>query len=291
MIIVKLIGGLGNQMFQYAAGKQLSILHQTELLIDTSYLDKDSNGSYTKRELELNVFNLNLKFASDTDIELFNIQKSSKYSRGLQRNFPFLFNYVYAAESGSLFNKHFFKFPKNTYLEGFWQSENYFKNCKSILLNEFTPKEPINSINLEWVNKISNCESVFLHVRRGDYISNKNHNLHNILSMDYYSKALQTIKNNYPDIEVFVFSDDLTWCKENLNFEAKMHFMDANERTSFHLDLFVMSFCKHAIIANSSFSWWGAWLNNNPNKIVVAPKQWFLNSNSKDLIPNQWIKI
>ena len=291
MIIVKLIGGLGNQMFQYAAAKQLALMRKTDLVIDCSYLEKDPNGAYTKRNVELDVFNVNFKKATFQDIEKFNIKQSSKFSRGMQRNFPFLFKWLYAAESGSAFNKHFFNFPKNSYLEGFWQSENYFKNCRSLLLTEFSLKEPLDAYNLIWKNKIMNCESVSLHVRRGDYISTSNHNLHNILSIDYYLKAISFMKKSHPAMEVFVFSDDLKWCKENLNSNEKIHFVDANQVSNFHLDLYLMTQCKHNIIANSSFSWWGAWLNQNSNNIVIAPKNWYLNSNTNDLLPKQWIKI
>jgi len=154
MIIVKLIGGLGNQLFQYAAGRHLAYLHNTELLVDTSYLEKNPNGSYTKRELELSVFNLRLKIANKEDIKKFNIQSSSKYSRALQRHLPFLFTNLYAAESGIQYQKDFLNYPKNTYLDGFWQSERYFKSIESILLKEFTPNESLNSENENWLNKI-----------------------------------------------------------------------------------------------------------------------------------------
>ena len=294
MIIVKLIGGLGNQMFQYATGRYLAHLHQTDLFVDTSFLEKNPNGSYTKRELELSVLNLDLKIVPVSDVMKFNIEGSNKYSRALQRQFPFLFTNLYAAESGVQYQKKFLNYPKNTYLDGFWQSERYFKTIESILLKEFTPKETLNSENENWLNKITASESVSIHVRRGDYISSKNaQEHHGNLNVDYYANALKIIKDTHKNSEVFLFSDDLDWCKDNLKLDNEIYYVDANQKNNFHLDMYLMSQCKHNIIANSSFSWWGAWLNEHQHKIVAAPKKWFANKSltTKDLIPSQWIVI
>jgi hypothetical protein len=291
MIIVKLIGGLGNQLFQYAAGKYLAHFHQTELLVDTSYLDQDPNGSYTKRNLELLVFNLDLKIASKNDIKKFNIESSNKYSRTIQRYLPFLFSNLYAAESGIKYQKQFVHYPKNTYLDGFWQSESYFKPIESILLKEFTPKGNLNLENKNWLNKISTCQSISMHIRRGDYVFNETaQQLHGNLGFDYYTNSLNLIKENIENFEVFVFSDDLDWCKSNLKFDNVIHYVDANQKQNFHLDMFLMSHCKHNIIANSSFSWWAGWLNQNENKKVIAPANWFRQKDliTKDLIPPLW---
>lgn len=294
MIVVKLLGGLGNQMFQYAAGLSLAQNKKTELLVDESYLIAETNNQYTKRNLELQCFNIDIKVASDKDIKRFNITRSNKYIRGLQRNFPFLFSNLYAAESGMAYQKEFFNFPKNTYLDGFWQSEKYLKNIESILEKKFIPKEKLNTENSDWLNKITNSESVSLHIRRGDYVINKNSQEHHgNLNFSYYNDALDIIKSKHSNIEVFVFSDDLNWCKENLNLEYKTHFVDANQKSNFHFDMYLMSHCNHNIIANSSFSWWGAWLNKNPEKIIIAPKKWFADEsiNTTDLIPAKWIRI
>ena len=294
MIIVKLIGGLGNQMFQYAAGRYLAELHKTELLMDTGYLEKDPNGAYTKRKLELDVFNIDLKIATKDDIQKFKIESSNKYSRTIQRKLPILFTNLYVAESGSAYHKEFLSYPKNTYLDGFWQSEYYFKEIESILVNDFVLKDPLNKDNKDWLKKIENCESVSLHIRRGDYISNAaSQSHHGSCDIEYYKKAVEFIKEKHKTIEIFVFSDDLEWCKENLNIRETLHFVDANQKQNRHLDMFLMSHCKHNVIANSSFSWWAAWLNRNQQKIVVAPLKWFNDPAIKthDLIPKEWIRI
>jgi len=147
MIIVKLIGGLGNQMFQYAAGKYLAHLHNTDLFVDVSYLNKDSNGAYTQRHFELDVWNVNLKIASEKDIKKFRTHRSHKISRVLQRTLPILYTNLYAAESGAAYQKQFLNFPENTYLDGFWQSERYFKPIRSILLDEFRSKTNLDAVN------------------------------------------------------------------------------------------------------------------------------------------------
>lgn len=294
MIIVRLIGGLGNQMFQYAAGKYLAQLHKTDLLVDTSFLERDPKGAYTKRELELSVFNLELNIASKEDIKRFNIEHSNKYSRALQRHLPILFTNLYAAETGISYQKEFLNYPENTYLDGFWQSERYFKDIEALLVKEFTPKDKLNVENESWLYKINFCESVSMHIRRGDYVNKKNaQDHHGNLSLDYYRNALNFIKQKASDIQIFVFSDDLEWCRTNLKLNDSIHFVDANQHRNFHLDLFLMSHCKHNIIANSSFSWWAAWLNQNVKKTVIAPANWFTDRtlNTKDLIPSSWIIV
>lgn len=294
MIVVKLIGGLGNQMFQYAAGRYLAHLHQTELLVDVSHLNKEANGAYTQRRFELDVWNVNVKVATEKDIQRFNIHRSNKISRVLQRTLPILFSNVYAAESGAAYQKQFLNFPKNTYLDGFWQSERYFKPIREKLLQEFTSKVSLNSANTAWFDKIKNTESVSLHIRRGDYISHKTANAHHgVCGVEYYEKAVRIIQEKHKSIELFIFSDDLDWCRETLKFNSKMYFVDSNQRENLHLDMVLMSYCKHNVIANSSFSWWAAWLNQYSDKIVVAPGKWFNDTsiNTSDLIPQEWIKL
>lgn len=294
MIIVKLIGGLGNQMFQYAAGRYLAHLHQTDLLIDTGYLEKDPDGAYTKRKLELNVFNISLNIATKKEIDRFNIENTNKYFRTLQRKLPILFNNLYATESGTTYHKEFLSYPKNTYLDGFWQSEQYFKPIESVLINDFVLKDPLNKENKEWLKKIESSESVSLHIRRGDYISNPaSQSHHGSVDKDYYLKAIEYIKEKHKNSEIFVFSDDLEWCEANLKTKETLHFVDANQKQHLHLDMFLMSHCKHNIIANSSFSWWAAWLNRNEYKIVIAPLKWFNDPRIKtyDLIPKEWIRL
>ena len=291
MIIVKLMGGLGNQMFQYATAKALALKHGVDVKVDVSYLNENAKGNYTQRNFDLDTFEKPVNIASKDEINTFLRKADNKLSRFIHRKFPFLFSSLRAVESGSPYHSEFEKYPKNTYLEGFWQSELYFKRYETDIRNDFKFKQNIIDKNLQISSLISNTESVSVHVRRGDYIKNAESNkFHGVCSLNYYYKAIEHIANLKPNIELFIFSDDIEWCKNNFSFKYPVHFMETNDAYS---DLYLMSKCKHNIIANSSFSWWGAWLNTNSNKIVIAPKQWIANTsvNTKDIIPSSWIKL
>jgi len=292
MIIVKLIGGLGNQMFQYAAGKALSLERGTELLIDKSDLDKETNGAFTKRHYELGCFNITERFANSNDLFPYKNIGSSRLKRLRDRYFPWLVNKVSFYESGNSFHRNFFKLPANTYLNGFWQSEKYFKKYETQIRNSFQIKDPLPDELKDVLQNIRTTTSVSLHVRRGDYVSLKSANdYHGLCSQEYYEAAIDKLKKKYRDIVIFVFSDDIEWCKTNLNFNSPMHFISQNKGAQW--DLYLMSECRHNIIANSSFSWWGSWLNTNPNKVVIAPKNWFRDTtiSTNDLIPENWIRL
>ncbi|MFH0972649.1 MAG: alpha-1,2-fucosyltransferase, partial [Patescibacteria group bacterium] len=183
------------------------------------------------------------------------------------------------------------KLKDDIFLDGYWQTEKYFKDIEDIIRSEFTLKTEYSNLNPELIAKISSCNSVSMHIRRGDYITNQNTNeFHGICFLDYYKKAINLIAEKFPNPTIFIFSDDLKWCKENIKIKYPIVFVKGNKN---YEDLIMMSKCSHNIIANSSFSWWGAWLNNNPNKIVIAPQKWLNNPNINysDIIPSTWIKI
>ena len=291
MIIVKLIGGLGNQMFQYAAAKALALRHHTDVKVDTTELEIDPAGKFTKRHFELGIFEADIHIATKDELAPFLKLGNSKVKRELQRRLPFLYRRLMAVESGSPYHPEFLEYPENTYLSGFWQSELYFTNVAEEIRKDFTFANKIIEGNKELASKISITNSVSAHVRRGDYITNANANqFHGLCSLDYYNQAVSLISAKENGLELFVFSDDIAWCKENLKYDFPVHFVETNDA---HGDMYLMSLCKHNIIANSSFSWWGAWLNRNPKKTVVAPKQWVADTsvNTQDLIPGGWIKI
>ncbi len=292
MIITKLIGGLGNQMFQYAAGKSLAIKKGVELKVDLSHLNKDAQGVYTQRTYELNVFNLKVAEATPEEISDFENLNSSKWKRLLQRNMPNMFAKTYFSESGNKYHPAFETLPKQVYLDGFWQSEKYFQAIRNILLKGFELKNE-QSKNVQLLNaKIKSGNSVSLHVRRGDYVNLPSaNNFHGLCSMDYYQAAEKLLQEKIGDCDFFVFSDDIEWCKENLKLNSRMHFIEHNEPAC--IDMYLMRTCKHNIIANSSFSWWGAWLNENANKLVISPEYWFktIKSIDIDILPANWITL
>jgi hypothetical protein len=183
--------------------------------------------------------------------------------------------------------------PDNSYLSGLWQTEKYFKDCEEIIRTEFTFKQPLNKKNSELSETIRRKNSVSIHIRRGDYIYNsEEYKIHGLCSIDYYKKAVECIANKAGELTLFIFSDDIEWVKNNLKFDFPIIFVD-NNVDDIHEDLRLMSLCKHNIIANSTFSWWGAWLNNNKEKIVIAPKKWFneFEADTKDIYPDSWMRI
>ena len=293
MIVVKLMGGLGNQLFQYATGRALALKYQTELKLDLSFLNSDPKNVYTKRELELHVFNVSANIATDKEVDAFSKRTLiQKIVRKISPNSPS--KYFVANQKGFEYDEAFEEYPNNSYLNGYWQSERYFATVRDVLLKDLIIKKEMSEQCKLTKSLILNSNSVSLHIRRGDYVSNKNATAsHGILSLEYYNKAMTHLNGLHQDLKVFIFSDDMNWVKENLKLTNECVYVDFNTGENSVFDMYLMSQCKHNIIANSSFSWWGAWLNQNPHKTVIAPEKWFAdkNLNTKDLIPNSWLKI
>ena len=185
-------------------------------------------------------------------------------------------------------------------LDGYWQNEDYFKDIREDILECFTfNPEGIDQKNKETAEKMMTSNSVSLHVRRGDYLTSAyQHVYSNICSVQYYKRATEYICQNIDNLFFFIFSDDIEWCKENIRElfgdgfdESRIAFIDYNHGDQSYLDMYLMSKCRHHIIANSTFSWWGAWLGTNEDKIVVAPDRWFANHDVTDIICDDWVRI
>ncbi|MBS1637644.1 MAG: alpha-1,2-fucosyltransferase [Bacteroidetes bacterium] len=293
MVAVKLMGGLGNQMFQYAAGKALASRLNTICLLDTGFLDADPKGHYTKRHYELSAFEIQQNIASADALKPFLKHPRNRYTLALQRSVPGLFNTVYFYEKGMEFQPAFNKLKGNVYLDGYWQSERYFQEQAVSVRKDFTCKGPVPAITGQWHQKIRETYAVSLHIRRGDYISSKTDNeFHGTCTLAYYEAAIAYLKKYLPAFEVFLFSDDPEWCSANIHFTVPTHIVTQPDIAN-HWDLYLMASCRHHIIANSSFSWWGAWLNPDMDKQVIAPQKWFAthHKNTKDLIPASWIRL
>lgn len=293
MVIVNLIGGLGNQLFQYAAGRSLSIAHQTNLKLDISGFEE-----YKLRTYGLDPFCVQEVFASP--VEIANVTGSSKKGlsrfvfRARERLKPHFRRVVFSEPHFRPFNPDIFKTPTNVYLNGYWQSEKYFADIKDIIRREFTLKYEPDSYNREMIKRISSANSVSIHIRRGDYVSNPVTNrIHGTCTLDYYERCVSLISRKIDKPEFFVFSDDPDWAADNLRLDYPAVIVTHNGVIKAHEDLRLMSSCKHNILANSSFSWWAAWLNPNPDKMVYVPQQWFkrVDVHTRDLILNDWIKV
>ena len=292
MIIVKISGGLGNQLFQFSFGKFLSKKLHTKVLYDIQ-TNKVLND-FTPRLLNLSFFNIHLDFATKKDI-----RKMKRFSRGIWERieriiilkFPFL-NKTYFVESSNhqmISNKYI---KDNCYYEGYWQTYNYLLLNDIELRKDISLKNSLSKEKIELAKDIVNSESVSIHIRRGDYITiKKNNDKYNICSMDYYLRAIVYLEKLYKNkLRFYVFSDDIDWAKSNFKDE-KFNVMQGNQPGE---DIYFMSLCKHNIIANSTFSWWGAWLNSNKNRIVITPKNWYkeyTNDSTIEFIPSDWVQL
>lgn len=291
MIVSRLEGGLGNQMFQYAAGLRLAAARNTRLKLDLSKLDDPTMS--TPRSYELGVFAVTAEVASLDEVKALTaggrglmgrladrLSRSSARPPGLERSFHF--------------DSRVLTFFDGAYLRGYWQSERYFADAADRLRREFSWKREPEGKNAEMIDEISACNAVSLHVRRGDYVTNPvAHSVHGTCSIDYYRHAVDHLASRIENPIFFLFSDDPDWTREHLELRGSVRLVDHNGPGAGSEDLRLMSRCAHHIIANSTFSWWGAWLNPSPDKIVVASKQWFADESldTSDLLPESWVEL
>ena len=293
MIIVKLIGGLGNQMFQYSVGRQLAEMHNTKLKLDVTGFEK-----YQLRSYNLGAFNVKEQFATRDEIRSF-AGSAPRLVERLWRHVgrPRLFRkQPYIKEISLRFDPDILGLPDNVYLEGYWQSEKYFLGIADTIRQELTVKDPLRGKNLEIADLMRSYDSVSLHVRRGDYVADTTTNQHHgVCSLDYYARCAAAVSERIANPHFFIFTDDPVWVRENLKLPYPSTFVDHNGPSQAHEDIRLMSACQHHIIANSSFSWWGAWLNKSAGKRVFAPKQWFaaedVQTKADDLVPGGWNRM
>jgi hypothetical protein len=292
MIVTRLIGGLGNQLFQYAAGRALSIKNSSDLLLDISnYSTYKLHQGY---QLE-KIFTGKFKVASDSDVkEIIGSPNIAKLKCAFYRATKLTRRRGIIIEPGFSYWCDFPKVQDESYISGYWQSEKYFLDYHDEILNDLRFKSDFNDLNLDVLDKLkSSNKSVSIHIRRGDYLKNPRAlATHGLLPMSYYKSAVEYIERvvGYP--HYYIFSDDIEWVKTNLKLNGNHTFITHNLGENSYMDMMLMTFCSHHIIANSSFSWWGAWLNPSKDKIVIAPKRWFANNlNDLDLIPESWIRI
>lgn len=288
MKIVKFHGGLGNQMFQYCFYERM-MLESNEVLADTSFFKKVKahNGLEIER-----LFNIKLN-KTDEKIErfLFSKNKFIKLKRSVLKKINRFKIYTYfdtVYDESIIINSR-----RISFYEGYWQSEKYFKVIEEEIKKKFVFPEIVEGKNLKILKNIQEENSVSIHVRRGDYVGHPQ--LDGLAPIEYYKNAIEYLKKKIENPKFFIFSNDLSWCKENLPLkENEYEVVEGNTGDNSYIDMQLMSLCKHNIIPNSSFSWWGAWLNKNPQKIVIAPERWFtLESNFlyEDIVPESWIKL
>jgi hypothetical protein len=292
MVISQIIGGLGNQMFQYAAGRALSLKNGQALRLDVSGFS--GYGLHQGFELQ-RVFNIPAEIATEAEVRsILGWQFAPGIRRILARP-----GMAALCRKGFVVEPHFHywpdvkQVPRDCYLAGYWQSEKYFLDIAPVIRADFTFRHPLVSLNAELAEQIGTVNAVSLHVRRGDYAKNpKTTATHGLCSLDYYRAAIRHISDRIEQPCFFIFSDDIGWVKDNLKTDYPCQYIEHNQGSESYNDMHLMSLCRHHIVANSSFSWWGAWLNPNPDKIIIAPEKWFANeTNTQDLIPQGWVRL
>jgi len=294
MVIVRIFFGLGNQLFQYAAARRLAHILKAELRLDISCFDHWKVHSYG-----LHAFNIREAIASPDEVAAFNsIAIASRLGKMLFRLKQKLtlkdWTILYENESRPV-DLRVLNARGNVYLGGYWQSEGYFADIGDILRKEFSIRVEPDVKSHEIAGRIRSCESIGLHVRRGNLASQTHRNpAHGpCCSPEYYRECVRQVvaRVRYPHF--FVFSDDPDWVVQNVRLDHPVEFVSHNGDERNYEDLRLMSLCRHQIIANSSFSWWAAWLNENPGKTIFAPKQWLHRNQelTRDLIPAEWVRI
>lgn len=275
MKIVRLAGGLGNQMFLYAFARALAQYDETKLNV-LSY------NNVSDRKMSLDVFNICLDFAT-----LGEVRRFRRWRLMQKLHLPCLYSRI--SEPDLLYHPELInRSHKNIYYTGYYQCEKYFSHVRSQILADFTLRVPLNAQNRQMLDKIKSVNSVSIHVRRGDYVQLQDS--YYLCDAQYYNAAIEYISARVDNPHFFIFSDDIDWVRDNLKLDCNHTFVDINDGDTGYFDIELMKNCKHNIIANSSFSWWGAWLNNNHDKICVAPQKWFVKKQT-DIIPQSWIKI
>ena len=284
MILVELKNGLGNQLFQYAFGRQLSILKKTELKLNIS------NCLDNKRNYLLDHFKISGVIATNDDYKKFYFNPQS-YSSILKYNILNSFSPAMIVEETNFheFKAEILKYSlRNLYLKGYWQNEKYFLGIEDIIRTDYQLSSTLPVKHRQILDQITRNNSVSIHFRRTDFIDYNRP----IPPLSYYEDAVEYIKSKNHEAKFYIFSDDIEWVKNNFRIKYAVEYIDFSRNDDAPYDLELIKSCNHNIIANSSFSWWGAWLNSNPNKIVISPElaYWDRNSNS-DFLPASWLKM
>lgn len=279
MIIVELRGGLGNQLFQYAFAKTLALRHNTELKIDTRFMFQDKPADFTRRALQLDIFQDKLVQAEVKDCQ----RLTKGLGAAMARRLPYRWR-TYLVETKAQYFPGIEQLPATVYLDGYWQSPRYFEKYAQVIRQALQFRKPPAGKNEELLAQLKACNSVAVHFRRTDYLAEGS----SISASNYYERARKLILAKVKDPVFYVFSDDPQWVKQNVAW-PNLQIVEENTGENSWEDLRLMSNCRHNIIANSTFSWWGAWLNAHPNKVVIAPLA--ILKNNRDILPTEWLVL
>ncbi len=287
MNIVRISAGLGNQMFQYALYASMREVNPDIAIDITEFKYRKHHQGYELQK----IFNVNPTIATEKQIAQLSDSSKSLWASMRRKIFGVKkcdgivikecgFNYIPNLQQS-----------KDCYFEGYWQSYKYFENIDEIVRSQFKFLEPLAGKNVSCAAEIQSVESVSIHIRRGDYTKSRRwQNIGSICNTDYYNWAIASMESSVENTRYYVFSDDIEWVRRNLNI-PNATYVDWNSGEDSYNDMRLMSLCKHNIIANSSFSWWGAYLNSNEDKVVIAPSKWYRDTPTPDILPPSWITI
>jgi hypothetical protein len=295
MIIVRLRGGLGNQLFQFAAAYALARHKGTGLKADLYTYRK-----HPFRKYELGHFQVTLPEANRDEVHRFT--GSNPIARYINKKTNYFYCKDVFAQPHYHFYEDFFSLPAPMYLSGYWQSERYFTDVADELRKMITPATALDPKNADLASAVGACDSVAVHIRRSDYVQGS---FFQPMGLDYYQRALGVISEKVNAPRYFIFSDDIAWSRQQLAHLTNATFVDHNKGDDSYKDLLLMSACRNQVIANSTFSWWAAWLNTFNDKTIIAPAKWFHNTyltnkepvypsrfyNTKDLLPPAWTRV
>jgi hypothetical protein len=283
-VVARLSGGLGNQLFQYAAGRSLAIRLDTELVLDLSWF-----GGQRKRKFALSPFRIHARkrFIGSS----MPVWGRALVSRSFRYWAPHIAGVPIWREPHFHYADAFSALTRPVYLVGYWQSDRYFREIRADLIKDLSLRDALPSASDAIRQSMRSCDAICVHVRRGDYLTDPAAvKTHGVCSVDYYGKSIREICQGLDRPHCFIFSDDPAWVRTSMHVDCPMTVVDVNGPDDAHLDLALMAACDHFVIANSSLSWWGAWLGNSPGKRVIAPARWFLtpDKNTTDLLPASW---
>lgn len=283
MKVIKLIGGLGNQMFQYALYKAFESRGEEIYLDDNTYFKHENCPPHSV--FHLDIFDVKYKSVRCNlvySLKLLIENYLNRYGIGIK-----IVN-TYKEKAVSSYDSSVFN-TSSSYIVGYWQTSKYFENISEVIKQAFTYNGPWTDTNSAYRDEMTSCESVCVHIRRGDYL--KAADIYGgICTEDYYRKSIKFIKDKVENPRFFVFSNDLDWCKTFFENEDNTVFVEGNDVAHSYMDMILMTYCKHHIVANSSFSWWGAWLSKEDG-ITVAPGKWLNTQETPDIWCEGWIKI
>lgn len=294
MIIVQVVGGLGNQMFQYALGRHLSLRQGCALKLDIEHC----HNPLLDRDYRLHRFRIKAGICSVEDRLKLNLMRRQSVRALLRRAldaFLPIHRRRYVKESSRSFDPRILRCGKGVYLDGCWESWRYFEAIAGTLREDFQLATPLSAEARGLLEEQRSSETVSVHVRRGDFVSDpRTRSIHGVLALDYYSRAIALLRERLVAPRFLVFSDDPEWCRREFAGMPDLLVPASCGKLPVHEDLFLMSQCQHHIIANSTFSWWAAWLGKNPARLVIAPSNFrtaFSDQQREDLYPAEWLPI